>query len=283
MSASPLSDVDILRSPPAARSHAQSRTPVPSESLAQTGEYSIFGLTRAVDSAIVRERQVGFTLILFGVATIIALLYSVERYFYSRLVGEPLSLSKLVPAELVFTYAWALLTPVVMVMAKRFPVRWFAASDTANEPRGKGQVGGACLRFVRTIFDRRNSPEEVELVLGEVITMPGRWSSYPPHHHPQPEIYHYRFTKPQGFGHAELGEQVLKVRQNDTVKILDGLDHAQCAAPGYGMYYAWVIRHLPDNPYTVPDFTPEHAWVNEPGATSWFPDELRDVDSGGKA
>ena len=114
MSASPLSDVDILRSPPAARSHAQSRTPVASESLAQTGEYSIFGLTRAVDSAIVRERQVGFTLILFGVATIIALLYSVERYFYSRLVGEPLSLSKLVPAELVFTYAWALLTPVVM-------------------------------------------------------------------------------------------------------------------------------------------------------------------------
>jgi two-component system LytT family sensor kinase len=122
MSASPLSDVDILRSPPT-RSLAQSRTPVASESLAQTGEYSIFGLTRAVDSAIVRERQVGFTLILFGIATIIALLYSIERYFYSRLVGEPLSLSKLVPAELVFTYAWALLTPVVMFMAKRFPVR----------------------------------------------------------------------------------------------------------------------------------------------------------------
>jgi two-component sensor histidine kinase len=122
MSASPLSDVDILRSTPT-RPYAQSRTPVASESLAQTGEYSIFGLTRSVDSAIVRERQVGFTLILFGVATIIAILYSVERYFYSRLVGEPLSLSKLLPAELVFTYVWALLTPVVMFMAKRFPVR----------------------------------------------------------------------------------------------------------------------------------------------------------------
>ncbi|HEV8233844.1 MAG TPA: histidine kinase [Gemmatimonadaceae bacterium] len=122
MSASPLTDVDILRSTPT-RPYAQSRTPVASESLAQTGEYSIFGLTRSVDSAIVRERQVGFTLILFGVATIIAILYSVERYFYSRLVGEPLSLSKLLPAELVFTYVWALLTPVVMLMAKRFPVR----------------------------------------------------------------------------------------------------------------------------------------------------------------
>ena len=36
----------------------------------------------------------GFTLVLFGVATIIALLYSVERYFYSRLVGDPVSLTR---------------------------------------------------------------------------------------------------------------------------------------------------------------------------------------------
>ena len=155
--------------------------------------------------------------------------------------------------------------------------------EVPNEHRGKGQVGNACLRFVRTIFDRRNSPAEAELVLGEVVTMPGRWSSYPPHHHPQPEIYHYRFTKPQGYGLCELGPDVLRVKQYDTVKIFDGNDHPQTAAPGYGMYYAWVIRHLPDNPYTVPDFTPEHVWVNEPGATSWFPDELRDVDTGGKA
>ena len=93
-----------------------------------------------------------------------------------------------------------------------------------------------------------DDPERLEKVLGEVVTMPGRWSSYPPHHHPQPEIYHYRFTRPQGYGHAELGDDVLKVKQFDTVKIFDGNDHAQCAAPGYGMYYSWVIRHLPDNP-----------------------------------
>ena len=59
---------------------------------------------------------------LFGVATIIALLYSIERYFYSRLVGDPISLTELVPAELVFTYGWALLTPPVMYVAKRYPV-----------------------------------------------------------------------------------------------------------------------------------------------------------------
>ncbi|MEE8547993.1 MAG: 5-deoxy-glucuronate isomerase [Alphaproteobacteria bacterium] len=154
---------------------------------------------------------------------------------------------------------------------KRFEARIFHPGDVPNEHRGKGQVGGACYRFVRTIFDGSNSDANAELVLGEVITMPGRWSSYPPHHHPQPEIYHYRFTEPQGYGHAELGETVLKIRQYDTVKILDGNDHAQCAAPGYGMYYSWVIRHLPGDPYTVPEFTEEHAWTMGEGAGIWSP------------
>src|SRR5690606_22287859 len=137
-----------------------------------------------------------------------------------------------------------------------------------------GQVRDRSLRFVRTIFDRRNSPPEVELVLGEVVTFPGGWSSYPPHHHPQPEIYHYRVTAPQGYGHAELGERVLKVRDRDTVCIPAGTDHAQCAAPGYGMYYAWVIRHLPDLPYTVPEFTAEHAWTMDANAGFWWPKGL---------
>lgn len=161
---------------------------------------------------------------------------------------------------------------------KTFEPRIYTPDDVPNEHRGKGQVGGTCLRFVRTIFDGSNSDSNAELVLGEVITMPGRWSSYPPHHHPQPEIYHYRFTKPQGYGHAELGETVLKVRQNDTVKIFDGFDHSQTSAPGYGMYYAWVIRHLPDNPYTVPEFTKEHTWTMKPDADFWMPVELANDD-----
>jgi 5-deoxy-glucuronate isomerase len=139
-----------------------------------------------------------------------------------------------------------------------------------SEHRGRGLLDDAAYRIVRTVFDRRNRPRS-NLVLGEVVTFPGRWSSYPPHHHPQPEIYHYRFTEPQGFGHGELGDEVLKVRQHDTVKILDGQDHAQVAAPGYGMYYIWAIRHLPGQPYTVPEFTEEHRWLNDPGAATWRP------------
>lgn len=155
--------------------------------------------------------------------------------------------------------------------ARTFPARFFGPDDVPDEHRGAGQVGGRCLRLVRTIFDRRNSPPEVELVLGEVVTLPGGWSSYPPHHHPQPEIYHYRFTHPQGYGHAELGDSVFKIRQYDTIKIPAGKDHAQCAAPGYGMYYSWVIRHLPDSPYTVPEFTEEHRWTMERDAPYWQP------------
>jgi 5-deoxy-glucuronate isomerase len=157
--------------------------------------------------------------------------------------------------------------------ARRFAPRIFRPADVPNEHRGKGQVRDRSLRFVRTIFDAKNSPPEVELVLGEVVTFPGGWSSYPPHHHPQPEIYHYRFTAPQGYGHAELGDEVVKVRQFDSVCIPAGYDHAQCAAPGYGMYYSWVIRHLPGAPYTVPEFTPEHAWTMARDAAFWWPAE----------
>ncbi len=155
---------------------------------------------------------------------------------------------------------------------KPFGYRVFTPKEVPNEHRGAGQVGGTCLRYVRTIFDGSFSDPNTEMVLGEVVTMPGKWSSYPPHHHPQPEIYHYRFTDPRGFGHAELGETVVKVRQFDTVKIFGPNDHPQCAAPGYGMYYSWVIRHLPGDRYTVPEFTPEHTWTMESDAKFWSPD-----------
>ncbi len=155
-----------------------------------------------------------------------------------------------------------------------FRARLFSPRDVPDENRGRGTVRDAAWRRVRTVFDRSNSEPAVELVLGEVVTFPGRWSSYPPHHHAQPEIYHYRFTRPEGFGHAELGEQVVKVRPFDTIRIPAGLDHAQCAAPGYGMYYSWVIRHLPGNPYGVPEFTAEHRWTQDPAAGFWWPKDV---------
>lgn len=122
MSFRPLAELDVISGRASGRSSGPTRMYPSGETLAQTGEYSIFGLTRAADQAAVRERQVGFTLVIFGVATIVAVLYSIEQFFYSRLAGAPVSLTELVPAELIFTYAWALLTPVVMAVARRFPV-----------------------------------------------------------------------------------------------------------------------------------------------------------------
>lgn len=154
---------------------------------------------------------------------------------------------------------------------RTFDARVFTPDQVPNEHRGKGLLDDRALRYVRTVFDGRNSPPEVELVLGEVVTFPGGWSSYPPHHHPQPEIYHYRFSRPEGYGHAELGDDVVKVRAFDSIHIPAGRDHGQCAAPGYAMYYSWVIRHLAGNPYTVPEFTQDHAWTLKADADFWRP------------
>lgn len=148
-----------------------------------------------------------------------------------------------------------------VINAQTFPTTFYDSNNILeSEHRGKDLLNDTAYRIVRTIFDMRNNPH-AKLVLGEVITAPGRWSSYPPHHHDQPEIYHYRFTEPQGYGHSECGDQVFKVKQYDTYKILHTNDHAQAAAPGYGMYYIWVIRHLEDNPYIQPEFTEEHSWT----------------------
>ena len=83
---------------------------------------------------------------------------------------------------------------------RAFAPRVIEPGEVPNEHRGAGQVAGRCLRFVRTIFDGSTAPAEADLVLGEVVTLPGGWSSYPPHHHAQPEIYYYRFAPEHGYG-----------------------------------------------------------------------------------
>jgi 5-deoxy-glucuronate isomerase len=152
----------------------------------------------------------------------------------------------------------------------RLGVRVYSQDEFHAEDRGAGLAQGACRRLVRTLFDHASRPDS-NLVVGEVVNFPGRWSTYPPHHHPQPEIYHYRFTLPQGYGHSEIGENVYKVRSGDTVKIPGGLDHAQVSAPGYGMYYLWAIRHLPGRPYLGFTFTPEHRWLLDATKQGWIP------------
>src|SRR5690606_19128570 len=74
-----------------------------------------------------------------------------------------------------------------------FPGRVYTPGEVATEHRGRGLLEDTAYRWVRLVFDGTIAPKAARLVLGEVITLPGRWSSYPPHHHKQPEIYYYRF------------------------------------------------------------------------------------------
>ncbi len=150
----------------------------------------------------------------------------------------------------------------------KFAPKLYLPEETPNEYRGSGTMNETSTRIVRTTFDYKNAPF-AKLVVGEVIGYPGKWSSYPPHYHPQPEIYYYKTCPGNGFGYAELGDTVVKVHANDTTLIQDGMTHPHVTAPGYALWYLWVIRHLDGNPYITPTFLPEHLWVTNPDSKFW--------------
>lgn len=154
---------------------------------------------------------------------------------------------------------------------REFDAKLYLPKDTPDEFRGAGTMHETSTRIVRTIFDYTNAPY-ANLVLGEVIGFPGKWSSYPPHHHKQPEIYYYKNNPSNGFAYAELGDEVVKVHNNDTVLIAPGLTHPQCTPPGYALWYLWAIRHLENEPYKQPEypvFLKEHLWVQDKDAEYW--------------
>lgn len=149
-----------------------------------------------------------------------------------------------------------------------FDSKLYAPEDCRSDIFGEGVLGDTSRRVVRTIFDYSNAPFS-NLVIGEVINYPGKWSSYIPHHHPQPEIYYYRFNKTQGFGCSIIGDDVFKISHNSIAAIPGGLVHPQATAPGYAMYYCWMIRHLDNNPWTDRIDEEEHKWLLDPNAKIW--------------
>ena len=148
--------------------------------------------------------------------------------------------------------------------AKSFEPRMLFGNDIKKVILGSGKVEEETKRELRIAADDDTAPFS-EMVFGEVVNFPGKWSSYPPHHHPHPEIYHYRFEPENGFGYAEEGGQVYRVVQGDTLLVRPNLVHPQTAAPGYAMVYIWMMPHLRGNRFgkDTRQFEPEHKWVME--------------------
>ncbi|MCQ4636964.1 5-deoxy-glucuronate isomerase [Anaerovorax odorimutans] len=153
---------------------------------------------------------------------------------------------------------------------KEFASKFYTPDDCVNGIFGDGVWDNTARRTVRTVFDLSNAPYS-NMVMGEIINYPGKWSSYIPHGHDQPEVYYYRFEREEGFGAAFIGEETFKIVDNSALCIPGGPTHPQAAAPGYPMWYCWMIRHLDGNPWDKRVSDPRYEWLLEDDVKIWSP------------
>jgi 5-deoxy-glucuronate isomerase len=150
--------------------------------------------------------------------------------------------------------------------AGRMP-RAIGPGDMPKAVRGTGTN----TRHVRNILPEERSADS--LIVVEVITPGGHWSSYPPHKHDTAtegretaleETYYHRIHPSQGFAFQRVYTQdrdldeTMCVHDGDVVMVPRGY-HPVGAAHGYDLYYlnvmagprrAWVIHN-----------DPEHEWM----------------------
>lgn len=135
-------------------------------------------------------------------------------------------------------------------------------------PRGKGTNTRYINNIAMEALDVADS-----LLVTEVFTPAGHWSSYPPHRHDEDrfpdmtyleETYYHRLNPPQGFGiqrvFTEDGslDECMAVANHDVVLVPKG--HHPCGAPyGYEMYYLNVMA----GPLRKWRFAnhPDHDWI----------------------
>jgi len=123
-----------------------------------------------------------------------------------------------------------------------------------------------------------NNVKAERLLAGETISPPGNWSSSPPHKHdsksmnevPLEEVYFFKVKPAQGFGlqriytppeDDEPFDEVYVVENDDTVVIPRGY-HPVVAAPGYQLYYLWVLAGE-ERIYGAWTDDPKHKWLKD--------------------
>ena len=126
------------------------------------------------------------------------------------------------------------------------------------------------------------------LVLVEVYTPSGNWSSYPPHKHDVhiegadgelveadlEEVYFYRIDKPEGYAYQRVytdensplhqaGQPIdalVRAEHNSAVLVPEGY-HPVVSAPGYTTYYLNVLAGSAQSLANQDD--PQHTWVKD--------------------
>ncbi|MFZ0206385.1 MAG: 5-deoxy-glucuronate isomerase [Roseiarcus sp.] len=149
----------------------------------------------------------------------------------------------------------------------KLPARVIPPEDVETLTRGKGTN----TRHVRNILSETAAAESLLVV--EVITPSGHWSSYPPHKHDRDDLpkesqleetYYHRFSPPQGFAlqrvytdDRELDE-TMAVGDRDVVLVPRGY-HPVGAAHGYDLYYLNVMAG-PKRTWRFHN-DPAHEWL----------------------
>ena len=148
-----------------------------------------------------------------------------------------------------------------------FPARLIVPAQVEVEIRGGENATRQINHIVKPDF-----PADRILVV-EVYTTGGNWSSYPPHkhdvHNPPgevdlDEIYFYKVDRPEGYALQRLytrdgsRDETLTVRDNEAVLIPDGY-HPVVAAHGYNVYYLNVLGGSARSMAASDD--PDYAWV----------------------
>jgi 5-deoxy-glucuronate isomerase len=160
--------------------------------------------------------------------------------------------------------------------------RLITPSDIEIEIRGGDQATRQINNIIPPGFPCQR------LVVVEVYTPPGNWSSYPPHKHDihkidasgkileadLEEVYFYKLDRPEGFAFQRIYtapesplhragfpiDAVLLARNNDAVLVPEGY-HPVTSPPGYTTYYLNVLAGSAQSLANSED--PDYVWVKE--------------------
>jgi 5-deoxy-glucuronate isomerase len=173
-------------------------------------------------------------------------------------IGTELTVEGESDCDLAFCYARA---------EQAFEPRLITPEDIEIEIRGGGNATRQINKIIRPEFAAHR------LLVVEVYTPSGNWSSYPPHkhdvHNPPhevdlEEIYYYRIDRPEGYAVQKVYtadrslDYTLTVLDGDLVRIPEGY-HPVVAAHGYNVYYLNVLAGSARSMAASDD--PDYEWV----------------------